>query len=546
MEHTAASCWDNEVTYRAQFLDRAIECSALTIPSLIPQSDRSKGMRNQMLDSLYQGAGARGVNNLAAKLLLALYPPNQPFFRLALDKQRLNKYLEEQGQQGGDAEALAGQIDEGLAQTERTLLVKMDQMALRSTLFETLKHLIVGGNGLLYVGDPAVRFYGLRSFVIKRDPEGEWTEIVIKEEVSEEFLPPGAPRGPRTSPFNAGTEDAENEFHDVYTYIERDPSDNAAEAVTWHQELNGKKIPRSAGFSPIDTCPWIPLRLHRVAGESYGRGLVEEVLGDLRSLESLSQAIVEGSLIQAQCKILVNPNGVTRADVLAKSANGAVVPGNPNDVAMLSLDKSRDFAVALQCMQLIERRLQFTFLLNEAMQRDAERVTAEEVRQMAEQLEQTLGGIYSVLSQEMQQPLIRRVVALMERSGDIPKMPGEFISPEITTGLDAIGRGNDRARLTQFLQTIAAALGPEAILRYVNPTELMTRFAASDGIDTKGLIKTQQQLADEQAIAQKVQLEQQLAQSAISGQGQPGGGGNGAGAPVAPGPAQGPGPGAQG
>jgi hypothetical protein len=89
------------------------------------------------------------------------------------------------------------------------------------------------------------------------------------------------------------------------------------------------------------------------------------------------------------------------------------------------------------------------------------------------------------------------------------------------------------------LQTIAAALGPEAIVRYVNPTELITRFAASDGIDTKGLVKTEQQLADEQAIAQKVQLEQQLAQSAISGQGQPGG--NGAGAPVAPAPAAGPG-----
>ena len=61
------------------------------------------------------------------------------------------------------------------------------------------------------------------------------------------------------------------------------------------------------------------------AGESYGRSLCEEVLGDLNSLESLSKAIVEGSLISAKAMFLVNPNGVTRADTLARAENGAIV-----------------------------------------------------------------------------------------------------------------------------------------------------------------------------------------------------------------------------
>lgn len=506
---TASSIWDNQTGYRTEFLDTAIDCSALTIPSLIPDSDRgATSIRSNKVDSLFQGVGARGVNNLSAKLLLALYPPSQPFFRLALDRQQLQRFLQEQGAQGADTDKMATQIDEGLSQIERSVLLKMDKMSLRAVLFEAIKHLLVGGNGLLFIGEPGARFFGLRSFCISRDPEGEWTEIVVREEVARRFLP----RSVKSEEYRAD-ENSEYDFCDVYTWIDRDVTDDGAQAVTWHQEYEGKKIPGTAGFSPLETCPWIPLRLNRIAGESYGRGLVEEVLGDLRSLESLSQAIVEGSLIQAQCKTLVNPNGVTRADAIARSANGAVVAGKPEDVAMLSLDKSRDFSVALQAMQLIERRLQFTFLLNEAMQRDAERVTAEEVRGMAEQLEQGLGGIYSVLSQEMQQPLVKRVVAMMERAGEIQKMPGEFISPEITTGLDAIGRGNDRARLTQFLQTIAGTMGPEAMLQYLNPREVLSRFAASDGIDTKGLIRTEEELANEQAQAQELQLEQQLAQS---------------------------------
>jgi len=158
---------------------------------------------------------------------------------------------------------------------------------------------------------------------------------------------------------------------------------------------------------------------------------------------------------------------------------------------------------------VIERQLISVFMLYEA--RQAERVTAEEVRQNAEQLEQTLGGIYSVLAQEMQQPLIQRVVALMERSGEIDPLPQQFVSPEITTGLDAIGRGNDRARLTQFLQTITAALTPEVALQFLNPTELMTRFAAADGIDSKGLIKTQQEIDAERAKAEEAAIAQQLA-----------------------------------
>jgi hypothetical protein len=96
-----------------------------------------------------------------------------------------------------------------------------------------------------------------------------------------------------------------------------------------------------------------------VAGEAFGRGIVEEALGDLQSLESLSQAIVQGSLIAAKAVALVNPNGTTRADAISRAENGAVVAGNAADVEFLQVQKSTDFATALQTMQIIEKRLNF-------------------------------------------------------------------------------------------------------------------------------------------------------------------------------------------
>lgn len=298
----------------------------------------------------------------------------------------------------------------------------------------------------------------------------------------------------------------------MYTHINIDPQ---RDRVEWYQEYDGEKLSGTAGFSSMQTSPWVVLRLRKVAGESYGRGLVEEVLGDLQSLESLSKAVVQGALISAKALFLVNPNGTTRADVLARAENGAIVAGNAADVEALQVQKSSDMSVALQAMQLLERRLSYTFLADEAIQRDAERVTAEEIRLMAESLERGLAGVYSMLSAELQLPLIRRVMHLMEREGDIPAVPKGLVEPQVTTGLEAIGRGNDKQRLTTFLQTVAASIGPEQFLQYINPSELIRRFAAADGIDTAGLVKNDQELQAEQAQQQQAMLAQQLAQGAI-------------------------------
>lgn len=545
MNNTAESRWRDLELYRSPYLRRGIDCSQLTIPTLVPESDQNSGwsgLQDNKLPSLYQGTGARGVSSLSAKLLLALYPPSQPFFRLVMDKGHMDQYI---AKNGGDPAAIMTQLDMGLASIERQILQRMDQLQARPALFEAIKHLIVGGNALLYVGSDSIRMYGLRSFCVDRDPEGNVAEIVVREVVAEQFLPPGAE--PDTNDAGKDGDSGIDQQEDLYTHIHIDP-EGGAKAVEWYQEHNGKRIPGTAGFSKLETNPWIVLRLHRIAGESYGRGLVEEVLGDLQSLESLTKAIVQGSLIAAKAIGLVNPNGVTRADVLARAENGAIVPGNSADVEFLQVQKNNDFSTALQAMQLIERRLNFSFLTNESLQRDAERVTAEEIRLMAEQLEQGLGGIYSILSAELQLPLIRRVMHLMERTGEMPEVPAGLVEPQVTTGLEAIGRGNDKQRLTNFLQVVAASLGPEQFLQYINPSELIRRFAASDGIDIAGLVKEEQQLQAEQAQQQQAMLAQQLTEGAIQNGAtsppQPSGGTTGGGnqpaesAPTTPGAAQ--------
>jgi len=259
----------------------------------------------------------------------------------------------------------------------------------------------------------------------------------------------------------------------------------------------------------------MPLRFTRIDGEHYGRGFIEEYLGDLRSLESLTQAIVEGSAAAAKMLFLVNPNGTTRQRVLAESANGAIVQGNADDVSVLQVNKFNDFRVAYDVIGMLKERLSASFLMNSAVQRDAERVTAEEIRFMAQELEDVLGGVYSILSQEFQLPLVNRVMDKMQKKRRLPKIPKKLVKPTIVTGLEALGRGHDLNKLDMFVQGAVQLLGPE-FPTYVNMSDYLKRRATSIGIDTEGLVRTEEEIQLEKQQAMQAQMMQQAVGPGVS------------------------------
>jgi hypothetical protein len=334
---------------------------------------------------------------------------------------------------------------------------------------------------------------------------GTVLDIVVKESVA----PVALPQATRDALAAAGAQ-AEGEKPtdttatgrvkalDLFTHIHRT-------TTQWevYQEVKGVRVAGSEGTYPLDKSPWIPIRMTKVDGESYGRGYVEEYLGDLKSLEGLSQAIVEGAAAAAKLLFLVNPNGTTTMEDLAKTESGGFCEGIPSDVAVLQLEKYNDFRVALETMAKIDERLSFAFMMNSAVQRKGERVTAEEIRFMAQELESGLGGIYSILSQELQLPVVSRLMFVMQRAKELPTLPKGVVSPMVVTGLEALGRGNDLNKLDTFMSAVIQI--PEAVAR-VNWGNYMTRRATALGIDTEGLIKTDDEVAAEQAAAQQQQM----------------------------------------
>lgn len=123
---------------------------------------------------------------------------------------------------------------------------------------------------------------------------------------------------------------------------------------------------------------------------------------------------------------------------------------------------------------------------------------------MAGELEDTLGGFYSLLSQEFQLPLIHRVMDLLTKEKALPRLPEGVVQPTIITGLEALGRGHDAQKLTAFLQA-AVQLGPDQVLPRLNAGEILSRLATAYGVDPSGLVKTDEQIQAEQQQAMEQQ-----------------------------------------
>jgi hypothetical protein len=250
------------------------------------------------------------------------------------------------------------------------------------------------------------------------------------------------------------------------------------------------------------------LRFNTVDGEDYGRGRVEEFIGDLRSLNGLAQALVEGASVASKVIFLVSPSATTKPGTLAKAGNGAIIQGRPEDVGVVQVGKTADFATAANLSQQIERRILEAFLVMNV--RQAERVTAEEVRLTQLELEQSLGGLFSLLTVEFLIPYLNRILLVLQRGNQIPRIPKDLVRPKIVAGVNALGRGQDQQALTQFIGTIAQTLGPEALQKFIDPTEAIKRLAAAQGIDVLNLVKSPETMEAEMQQQQAMATQQQL------------------------------------
>ena len=502
---TLASEYDKLKADREEWERAGKEAAKYTIPSISPENNdiKSKNTTKKKLVTPNQSIGADGVNNLASKVTTTLLPPNQAFFRFKIDKASVKQLAEEQGVEPEEYEK---DINTGLANLETMLLDYMESFGDRICLGEALKHLYITGNVLL-VFEPkkGLKYYPLSRYVVKRDYCGNVQTVITAEKIAFLELPvqfQDEITKKRIEDIALDKEDKckleEKEFI-LYTKFHRCKSN-------WiiFQEVDGIKLAGTQGKYPIDIAPFIALRYVRVDGESYGRGLIEDYFGDISYLDNLSLAIKESALAGSKLLMLVNPNGQTSIRKLASAKNGDFVAGTVNDVTPLQANKYNDLQVAQATADRIEQRLNRIFCMKAAIQRDAERVTAEEIRQMAADLEEALGNHYALMAKEFQLAYVKITYYHLrkEKKNQLPDLLREKnIKLTITTGLEALSRTSDLNKLVTFFDVLTK-LSESAQIVGAKTDKLAELVAASLNLDTSGMFYTEE---EKQAQAEAIQ-----------------------------------------
>jgi len=436
----------------------------------------------KQLNTPWQSVGAKGVVALASKLSLSLVPPQTSFFKLQLDESQLGQEFPPE---------VKSELDLSFAKIERTILEAIAASDDRVVIHQALQHLVVAGNALVFMGKEGLKLFPLNRYVIERDGNGNVIEIVTRERINkkliDKYLPEGQEYEIDEDESVVDETKSDKQECDVYTHVTRDNN-----RFIWHQEVFDKVLPGSQGKAPVDTTPWLPLRFNTVDGEAYGRGRVGQFIGDLKSLEALSQALVEGSAAAAKVVFTVSPSSTTKPQTLASAGNGAIVQGRPDDIGVVQVGKTADFRTAFELMATLEKRLNEAFLILSV--RDSERTTAQEVQMTQLELEQQLGGLFGLLTIEFLVPYLNRKLSVFQKTGEIPI---------IVAGINSLGRGQDVQALGSFLQTIAQTMGPDAIQQYINPDEVIKRLAAAQGIDVLNLVKSMEERQQEEQKGQE-------------------------------------------
>lgn len=500
---------------RGVLISRLYDYAELTIPGLLPRTGYTQ---TQELPIPYTSMPSRGITRLASRMVSALYPLNDiPFFELGLDLP-INPAV---GQDPKKAYEVLGRI-------ERRVMDKLAHTNLRSALYTAMQHIITIGDCLLEVTDEyTFAIHRIDNYVVRRRPDGVWWDIILRIPVDKTNLPEEL--------IEAGFENDDTGEDDRFSY----DFQNDENAIFVHVIRRGdgcvcKREYQGRVYSEYDhdACPFVPLGWNHIPGEDYHRGLIEENWADVRALDGLSAGLLDAVAASAEYRFGVNPAGLAEISDIENTSNGSFVAAAQGDIFGIQLENQAVVAAIQNAVGTKEQALGQMFLLNSAVQPTGERVTATQVRVIASELEQALGGVFGSVSRDFQRPIIKRVMLQMVRDGSL--MPeGEGISAEIEkalidpksilrievrSGLASLNREVENEKMLQIMQVVAQM--PPQATQAIDFPNMLERFLQTFGIETAGIIKSQEQMQQEQMQAQQQQVAQAGAEAAAVQAGQ--------------------------
>lgn len=482
---TVAQRYQKMAATRSQYLRIAEKCASYTLPYLYPANKTAESVSVAQTQIQYTSAGAEAVNFLSNRLVTLLFPPNKPFFRIKVPDEVVKKQSQSKTE-----------IDNVLSSLEKTATDKFIASVSREHLLQACLHLIVGGNVCFIKQSNGSRYYTLHNYVCKRaSSNGKLLRLIIKEKLEVESVPKEYIKYIPADKLNRADMDDKNNRITLWT-----------EAV-WSSEAQKYVVSQYFDDTLLLTntyteeeMPIMVLTWNLLSGEDYGHSYCEDYLGSINSAGVLAEALTQLSVVVSRIINLVNPASELAYNIedLQKANSGDFFVGKQDDITQVVSNKLNDMQAVMSNYDMHVRTIQRVFLQNSAVQRDAERVTAEEIRYMANELETSQGGIYSHLASTWQKQLARlTMMEALEDLGDNGRELAKTLDIKILTGIESLSRTLASESTLNFLQELQVfnAL-PEWIVNAINVNNAIKRLAYnSDMPDPAEVLAVQEEKA---------------------------------------------------
>jgi len=401
------------------------------------------------------------------------------------------------------------QIRDATAKLEKVAMRHLKLTAYRPIAIMACKHLIVTGNALLRRMPTGERvLYPVNRYGVRRDILGKEIEVILADKKM-------------FSTFDQKTQDSILAVHgatkpeDIIELLTHYKKDGKRWAIKQEAEgvQVGETLHQNAKDYDLLILDWT---LH--PGEHYGRGLVEEHASTFHNIDVTNEAIVDLMAIIADIKFFVRPGSPLSHDLAALNAapRGTYWPGNADDISIPEMRARGDLSTMIEVVSRWENELSQAFLKSTV--RDAERVTAQEIRMVANELESAFGGLYSQLAMDWQQKEADFAISQVDLAKEIGAL-GEMFEVVVTTGLESLSREGqiDNLRLAiGDLQMMEAV--PEDLRGSINPLRFAKFVFTNRSVDLKAFLNTPEEMQanQEAAMQQAGRMEAQAGEAEVA------------------------------
>jgi len=259
------SWFSNADSARHQILQRVRRCAAITKPWLLTPLGQTA---NDELPEPYQSIGARGMTNLEGRMLLALFPPSSPWFRMEIAPDLLYGVNEDDPRVQQTKRMLFLRELQIQATLESASLKRKDnqrRVGFRSRQRMALSQIIGTGDVLQQLtADYRVKVFKRDCYVTKRDAAQDVLYHIIREKIDPLALTDEQKQASGLDIDTLREKKAHERLEDLYTLVEWNP-----ESKVWviTQEINSNEI----NSSQEEVSPFFATTFELAPGEDYGR-----------------------------------------------------------------------------------------------------------------------------------------------------------------------------------------------------------------------------------------------------------------------------------